>query len=93
MAGLLLALFTGAAQPTLASSDDAAAPLSTPPIDNASDLVWSLGGRATYQVSPNFFIWGGYNIIDYDYTTGSGVDEFALNGRFEGPILGGGFTF
>lgn len=62
-------------------------------IDGASDLVWSLGGRVTYQVSPNFFIWGGYHMLDYDYSTGNGANEFALNGRFEGPILGGGFTF
>ncbi len=62
-------------------------------IGDASDLVWSLGGRVTYQVSPNFFIWGGYHMLDYDYSTGSGAGEFALNGRFEGPILGGRFTF
>jgi hypothetical protein len=54
-------------------------------LGSASELVWSLGGNATYQVNPRFSVWGGYFLLDYD----KGI----FDGRLEGPILGGAFTF
>ena len=62
-------------------------------LGDCSDFTWAFGGRATYQITPNFSIWGGYFMLDYDYSSGSGADAFAFDGRFEGPVLGGRITF
>ena len=47
----------------------------------------------TYHFTPNFMVFAGYFVLDYDYSRHSGADEFGLDGRFEGPTLGGSIRF
>jgi hypothetical protein len=58
-------------------------------IGNASKLAWSVGGRVRYALSPRFDVYAGYLFLDYDYAD----DNFAFDGYFHGPTLGGAITF
>ena len=53
-----------------------------------SDFVWSVSARASFELTPNISIFGGYHLLDYDYSDGSGSGKFALDGQLRGPILG-----
>lgn len=62
-------------------------------IGDASDLTWNLVAGVTYQVSECMDLRAGYRTLDIDYNSGGGPDEFGLDTRFHGPILGMGIRF
>lgn len=62
-------------------------------IGSASELTWNLYAGADITFSPKFDLKVGYRLLDIDYDTGSGADEFGLDARMHGPYIGASFRF
>lgn len=57
-------------------------------IGDASDLTWSAMAGVGYEFAENWAALLGYRYYSIDYSTGSGADEFGLDGSMQGPWLG-----
>ena len=57
------------------------------------DLTWSLTGTAAWRAWEKTTIRFGYRVYDIRYSEGSGADEFALDVREHGPIVGVTYRF
>ena len=57
-------------------------------IGNASDLTWQIVGGMDYKFSKNIILNVGYRYLDFDYSHGSGSDEFGIHFKAQGPIIG-----
>ena len=58
-----------------------------------SDFTYRLGAGVDYSVSKSVTLRGGYTMIDFDYTQGSGFDKVEYDTTMYGPTLGVGFKF
>jgi hypothetical protein len=56
-------------------------------IGNGSDLVWSASALVGYDLTPNVAVVVGYHVLDYDFETGRGINEFKLDAQLRGPVL------
>jgi opacity protein-like surface antigen len=57
-------------------------------ICDGSKLTWNLVAWLGYQVTNNISLEAGYRILDIDYSTGSGRNEFGINAQLRGPVAG-----
>ena len=57
-------------------------------IGSASDLTWQIAGGVDYKISKNMIFNAGYRYVELDYSHGSGSDEFGIDLRAKGPVLG-----
>jgi len=57
-------------------------------IGSASDLTWQIVGGMDYKFSKNIILNAGYRYVDFDYSRGSGSDEFGIHLKAYGPVLG-----
>jgi len=57
-------------------------------IGNGSNLTWNLLAGIDYKLKENMSLKAGYRILDIDYDSGSGTNEFGLDAQFRGPIFG-----
>lgn len=62
-------------------------------IGSASDITWSAMAGFGYNVSNWFALKAGYYYSYIDYSRGSGLNEFGLEGYQHGPALGATFKF
>ncbi len=62
-------------------------------IGSASDLTWQIIGGVDYKFSENIILNTGYRYVDFDYSRGSGADEFGTHLKAQGPIMGLTITF
>ncbi len=58
-----------------------------------SDLVWNLSLLGDYRFKKWGSVFGGYRVLDYDYSSGSGASRFVFDTRLQGPVLGLAFYF
>jgi hypothetical protein len=61
-----------------------------------SDFTWSATGVVGYEFplfSSTAIIYGGYRAISWDFTDGSGTDEFTFDVISHGPIFGFALTY
>ena len=56
-------------------------------IGNGSDLVWPTTVLVGYDLTPNVALVIGYHVLDYDFETGGGINEFKLDAQLRGPVL------
>ena len=57
-------------------------------IGSASDLTWQIVGGVDYKLSENMTLSAGYRYMELDYSRGSGANEFGIDLRAKGPIIG-----
>lgn len=57
-------------------------------IGSASDLTWQVVGGMDYKFTKNIILNVGYRYVDFDYSHGSGSDEFGIHLKAQGPIIG-----
>ena len=57
-------------------------------IGSASKLTWNFVAGIDYKLSENMSFEAGYRISDIDYSRGSGSNEFGLDARTQGPVIG-----
>lgn len=57
-------------------------------IGEGSNLTWNLLAGIDYKLKENMSLKAGYRILDLDYDSGSGSNEFGLDTQFRGPIVG-----
>ncbi len=62
-------------------------------IGSGSDLTWNFYAVGRYVVSQRFSFAAGYRILDIDYSSGSGANEFGMDVQMHGPYLGGTLRF
>ena len=62
-------------------------------IGEGSNLTWNLLAGIDYKLKENMSLKAGYRILDLDYDSGSGINEFGLDVQFRGPILGLTYSF
>jgi opacity protein-like surface antigen len=58
-----------------------------------SDFTYRLGAGLGYSVSQSVSLRGGYTLIDFNYSRGSGFDEVEYDTTMYGPTLGASFKF
>jgi len=56
-----------------------------------SDMVWNAILTVDWRYNDWGSVYAGYRWLDYDFKEGSGPDEFGINIRGEGPVVGLGF--
>jgi len=56
-----------------------------------SDMVWNAILTVDWRYTDWGSVFAGYRWLDYDFNKGGGPDEFGINIRGEGPIVGLGF--
>ncbi len=52
-----------------------------------SDLVWNAALLLDYRFNQTVSMLGGYRWLGYDYETGSGIDRFAYDVTYQGPVV------
>jgi opacity protein-like surface antigen len=57
-------------------------------IGSASDLTWQVAGGVDYKITKNIIFNAGYRYVDFDYSRGSGSNEFGVHLKAKGPVLG-----
>jgi hypothetical protein len=62
-------------------------------IGSASKLTWNFVAGIDYKLTKKISFEAGYRILDVDYSRGSGRDEFGLDAKVEGPVIGMTFLF
>lgn len=62
-------------------------------IGEGSNLTWNLLAGIDYKLKENMSLKAGYRILDLDYDSGSGTNEFGLDVQFRGPFLGLTYSF
>ncbi len=62
-------------------------------IGNSSQCTWQIKGGVEYDILKNVFIELGFRLLDIDYVSGSGSDEFRFDVQMYGPYLGLGVKF
>jgi opacity protein-like surface antigen len=58
-----------------------------------SDFTYRLGAGLGYSISDSVSLRGGYTVIDFDYSQGSGLGQIDYDTTMYGPTLGVGFKF
>ena len=58
-----------------------------------SDFTWNLYALVNYHPWKHVGIFGGYRVLDQDYSTGSGNNEFAFDATMQGPVVGLNITW
>jgi hypothetical protein len=54
----------------------------------SSNHVWNVSAFFDYRFNDLLSGFAGYRVLDYDYSTGSGLSKFAWDVRQQGPLLG-----
>lgn len=57
-------------------------------IGSGTELTWSVMAGVGYKITENWMAKLGYRYYNIDYSRGSGLDEFALDGSMQGPWVG-----
>ncbi len=57
-------------------------------IGSGSELTWSVGAGVGYKFTEHWAAKLGYRYYDIDYSRGSDIQEFALDGNMNGPWIG-----
>jgi len=56
-------------------------------------LTWQVIGGVDYKFTQNIILNTGYRYVDFDYSRGSGANEFGTHLKAQGPIMGLTITF
>ncbi len=62
-------------------------------IGSATDLTWNVYAGFDYAKSSKLDFIFGYRILDIDYSNGTGIEEFGLDGTMHGPYIAATFRF
>ena len=57
-------------------------------VADASDITWSAMAGVGYEFAKNWMAKLGYRYYYIDYSTGSGLNTFGLEGSMQGPWIG-----
>jgi hypothetical protein len=60
-------------------------------IGNAARFTWQVGAYVGYRLGERFTLFGGWRVLHYDQTTGSGDDRNGTRITQHGPMIGFGF--
>lgn len=60
-------------------------------IGSATDLTWNFYAGFDYRIKPTFDFIFGYRYFNIDYSNGTGIQEFGLDGTMHGPYIAATF--